>query len=189
MDVITTTKRLHETALTAVPPFVCFWAVTAYERGRKQNRQSRKRETKARRRGKEGEEDTPKIHLPWCSWVVYCLGLRKANCWKGPPFQPCFGHCHKWLPNHPNSQLGFWVTIWEGSSSCVLPGGLSPTIVPEEGGHGDCAKLNQKAENRFGWITAQAFILTSTWSRCRVTKGIKEINMITTHLNCYLIHA
>lgn len=33
----------------------------------------------------------------------------------------------------------------------MLPGGLSPRIVPEEGGHGDCAKLNQKAENRFGW--------------------------------------
>lgn len=123
---------------------------------------SRERETKARRLGKEGEEDRPKRHLPWCPWVVYCLGLRKGNCWKGPPFQPCFGHCHKWLPNHPNSQLGFWVTIWEGSSSCVLPGGLSPMIVPEEGGHGDCAKLIQKAENRFGWATAQAFILTST---------------------------
>lgn len=30
---------------------------------------------------------------------------------------------------------------------------------------------------------AQAFILTSTWSRCRVTKGIKEINMITEHIS------
>lgn len=68
----------------------------------------------------------------------------------------------------------------------MLPGVLSPRIVPEEAGHGDCAKLIQKTENRFGWATAQVFILTSNWSQCRVTKGIKQINMITQN-TCHLL--
>lgn len=46
-----------------------------------------------RREGKGGqgdkgrrrrERDRPEIHLSRCPRVVYCLGLRKANCWKGP---------------------------------------------------------------------------------------------------------
>lgn len=32
----------------------------------------------------QGQGKRPEIHLPRCPQVVYCLGLRKANCWKEP---------------------------------------------------------------------------------------------------------
>lgn len=71
----------HPSPDSTVPPFVCFCNCLRERKGAGEGEEKGKG-------GKEGEGQgqgkRPEIHLPRCPQVVYCLGLRKANCWKEP---------------------------------------------------------------------------------------------------------